>query len=96
MPDTAPTKTRVPAVEGLFTTDDPPHLIGGLLAGPGGYCFPRDLGGADPAAAAAKGAAARRTMVEGFSPAKLAAHVEGHLRRIAAVLRARAAAKGEL
>jgi hypothetical protein len=52
MPDTAPAKTRVPAVEGLFTTDDPPHLIGGRLAGTGGYCFPRDLGGADPAAPA--------------------------------------------
>ena len=50
MTDTAPTKARVPAVEGLFTMDDPPHLIGGRLSETGGYCFPKDLGGSDPAA----------------------------------------------
>ena len=42
------TKNRVPAVEGLFTVDEPPHLIGGRLIETGGYCFPKDLGGADP------------------------------------------------
>ena len=49
MVDPPATKTRVPAVEGLFTMDDPPHLIGGLLVDTGGYCFPKDLGGSDPA-----------------------------------------------
>ncbi len=42
------TRSRVPAVEGLFTLDDPPHLIGGRLPG-GAYCFPARLGGGDPA-----------------------------------------------
>lgn len=44
------TRTRVPAVEGLFTLDDPPHLIGGLLPS-GAYCFPAHLGGGDPSVA---------------------------------------------
>ena len=48
MPGT--TKKQVPAVEGLFTVDEPPHLIGGRLIETGGYCFPKDLGGADPGA----------------------------------------------
>tara|TARA_B100000700_G_scaffold286426_2_gene341298 strand:+ start:2308 stop:2826 length:519 start_codon:yes stop_codon:yes gene_type:complete len=42
------TKRRVPAVEGLFTMGGEPQLIGGRLLDTGGYCFPRDLGGADP------------------------------------------------
>ena len=50
MTESAGTKTRVPAVEGLFTLDDPPHLIGGHLTATGGYCFPKDLVGSDPAA----------------------------------------------
>ena len=45
---TGSTKQRVPAVEGLFTLDDEPHLIGGRLPASGGYCFPLHLGGADP------------------------------------------------
>ena len=45
------TKTRVPAVEGLFTMDlDAPRLIGGKIAGRETYCFPKDLGGGDPEA----------------------------------------------
>lgn len=45
------TKTRLPAVEGLFTLDeDDPHLIGGKVPGRESYCFPKDLGGADPGA----------------------------------------------
>ena len=41
-------KTRVPAVEGLFTMDaDDPHLIGGRSSN-GSYFFPKDLGGTDP------------------------------------------------
>ena len=44
------TKTRVPAVEGLFTTDlDEPHLIGGKTPDRDSYMFPRTMGGADPA-----------------------------------------------
>ena len=43
-------KTRVPAVEGLFTMDDEPHLIGGKLSTRDTYIFPKDLGGGDPAA----------------------------------------------
>ncbi|MFN3218668.1 MAG: Zn-ribbon domain-containing OB-fold protein [Acidimicrobiales bacterium] len=43
------TKTRVPAVEGLFTMDDPPHLIGGKGRSRGSYFFPKDMAGADPA-----------------------------------------------
>lgn len=42
-------KRRVAAVEGLFTLDEEPRLIGGRLTGAGGYCFPKSLGGADPA-----------------------------------------------
>ena len=45
---TGSTKQRVAAVEGLFTLDDEPHLIGGRLPTSGGYCFPLHLGGADP------------------------------------------------
>ena len=41
------TRQRVPAVEGFFTMDDEPLLIGGRLD-TGGYCFPRHLGGSDP------------------------------------------------
>ncbi len=43
--DTA--RVRVPAVEGFFTMDDQPRLIGGRLE-TGGYCFPLHLGGSDP------------------------------------------------
>lgn len=42
------TKPRVPAVEGLFTTDDEPHLIGGRDSSGGSYFFPKDLAGGDP------------------------------------------------
>jgi uncharacterized OB-fold protein len=46
------TKPRVAAVEGLFTLDEEePHLIGGKVAGRESYCFPKDLGGSDPAGA---------------------------------------------
>jgi len=41
------TRERVPAVEGFFTMDDEPSLVGGRLDS-GGYCFPRHLGGSDP------------------------------------------------
>ena len=42
-------KTRVPAVEGLFTMDpDEPHLIGGKVPGRETYVFPKHLGGTDP------------------------------------------------
>jgi uncharacterized OB-fold protein len=45
-----PTKTRVPAVEGLFTLDEAaPHLIGGRSAS-GSYFFPKALAGGDPTA----------------------------------------------
>ena len=41
-------KTRVPAVEGLFTMDEEdPHLIAGRAPN-GSYFFPKDLGGSDP------------------------------------------------
>ncbi len=40
-------RTRLPAVEGLFTMGDAPQLIGGRLE-TGGYCFPMHLGGSDP------------------------------------------------
>ncbi|MGI9601776.1 MAG: Zn-ribbon domain-containing OB-fold protein [Acidimicrobiales bacterium] len=44
------TKTTIPAVEGLFTTDtDTPHLIGGKTPGRDSYFFPKHLAGADPA-----------------------------------------------
>ena len=43
-------KKQLPAVEGLFTMDDQPRLIGGRIVETGGYCFPKDLGGSDPAA----------------------------------------------
>lgn len=43
-------KTRVPAVEGLFTMDeDIPRLVGGKSIGRESYFFPKDLAGADPA-----------------------------------------------
>ena len=46
------TKTRVPAVEGLFTMDEAdPHLIGGKIPGRESYFFPKHLGGGDPAVA---------------------------------------------
>lgn len=45
-----PTKTTVPAVEGLFTVDDgEAHLIGGKVADRESYFFPKHLAGADPA-----------------------------------------------
>ena len=41
-------KTRMPAVDGLFTMDAAnPRLIGGKAPN-GSYCFPKDLGGTDP------------------------------------------------
>lgn len=43
------TKTRVPAVEGLFTMDDEPRLIGGKGRTQGSYHFPKNLSGTDPA-----------------------------------------------
>ncbi|MCY4037238.1 MAG: OB-fold domain-containing protein [bacterium] len=43
-------KTRVAAVEGLFTLDpDQPRLIGGRARSRGSYFFPKSLAGADPA-----------------------------------------------
>ncbi len=42
-------KTRVPAVEGMFTMDDPPHLIGGRGVSRESYFFPKDMAGGDPA-----------------------------------------------
>jgi len=43
-------KTRVPAVEGLFTMDaESPCLIGGKVPGRESYFFPKDLAGTDPA-----------------------------------------------
>ena len=42
------TKIRVPAVEGFFTVDNEPHLIGGRYKKSGSYCFPKNLGGSDP------------------------------------------------
>ena len=43
-------KTRVPAVEGLFTMDDDePRLIGGRGRARGSYFFPRHMAGGDPA-----------------------------------------------
>ncbi len=43
-------KTRVPAVEGLFTMDaEAPCLIGGKVPGRESYFFPKDLAGGDPA-----------------------------------------------
>ena len=43
------TKTKVPAVEGLFTMDpDEPHLIGGRGTSRESYFFPKDLAGMDP------------------------------------------------
>ncbi len=45
------TKTRVPAVEGLFAMDgDQPYLIGGKAPGRDSYFFPRHLAGSDPLA----------------------------------------------
>ena len=49
VPSPAMSKTRVPAVEGLFTLDDDePRLIGGRVPGTESYFFPKHLGGADP------------------------------------------------
>lgn len=45
----SPVKTRVPAVSGLHTTGDEPHLIGAKLAGRETYFFPKHLAGGDPA-----------------------------------------------
>lgn len=48
-------KTRVPAVEGLFTMDEEnPRLIGGKGTGRESYFFPKDLAGADPAGTTAR------------------------------------------
>jgi uncharacterized OB-fold protein len=45
------TKTRVAAVEGLFTLDEhEPRLIGGKAASRDSYFFPKHLAGSDPAA----------------------------------------------
>ena len=41
-------KQRIPAVEGLFTMDDPPRLIGGRGRTRGSYFFPKDMAGGDP------------------------------------------------
>ena len=47
------TKQQLPIVEGLFTTGDEPHLIGGKSCRKSGseasYFFPRNLAGRDPA-----------------------------------------------
>ena len=43
------TKTKVPAVEGMFTMDEEPHLIGGKIPGRDTYFFPMHLAGGDPA-----------------------------------------------
>lgn len=43
-------KTRVPAVEGMFTMDEAePHLIGGRGRARGSYFFPKEMAGGDPA-----------------------------------------------
>lgn len=42
------TKTQVPAVEGLFTMEAEPRLIGGKGRGRDSYFFPKNLAGADP------------------------------------------------
>jgi uncharacterized OB-fold protein len=44
-------KTRVPAVDGMFTMDDTPHLIGGKVPGRDTYFFPKHVAGGDPAVA---------------------------------------------
>jgi uncharacterized OB-fold protein len=36
------TKTRVPAVEGWFSADEPPALLGSRCSGCGTYAFPRE------------------------------------------------------
>ena len=41
-------KIEIPAVEGFFTIEEEPHLIGGRFKKSGSYCFPKDLGGSDP------------------------------------------------
>ena len=46
---TTSSKTRVPAVEGLFTITDEPQLIGGKVPGAEAYFFPATALGADPA-----------------------------------------------
>lgn len=45
----SPTKTRVPVVQGMHTTEGEPHLIGAKLAGRETYFFPKHLAGGDPA-----------------------------------------------
>lgn len=42
-------KTPLPAVAGLHTMDDEPHLIGGKVPGRETYFFPKHLAGGDPA-----------------------------------------------
>jgi len=46
-------KTRVPAVEGMFTMGAEPHLIGGKVPGRDTYFFPKHVAGGDPAVAGA-------------------------------------------
>ena len=41
-------KIILPAVDGFFTMEEEPHLIGGRFKKTGAFCFPRDLGGSDP------------------------------------------------
>lgn len=49
MSTTTSGKTRVPAVEGLFTMDEEPRLIGGRGRTQGSYYFPKNMAGNDPA-----------------------------------------------
>lgn len=48
------TKQRVPVVEGMFTMDDEPRLIGGKVPGRETYFFPKHVAGGDPAAVGAE------------------------------------------
>ena len=41
---TTPSRISVPAVDGWFTTDDPPHLVGGKCPACGTYVFPPRAG----------------------------------------------------
>ncbi|MFT7610890.1 MAG: putative OB-fold protein [Candidatus Aldehydirespiratoraceae bacterium] len=41
-------KTQVPAVEGMFTMEDEPRLIGGKVPGRETYFFPKHVAGGDP------------------------------------------------
>jgi uncharacterized OB-fold protein len=43
----------MPAVEGMFTMDAEPHLIGGKVPGRDTYFFPKHVAGGDPAVAGA-------------------------------------------